>query len=156
MKRNKTGGMVIGNISQLSKSARQRLLPKLGLGQSLQRLTTTAVTRGEAQAKAAIEAAIPDPGALADDLSPAEQEQFVQGLEMMMGALHHARGRNARLARETIEGLYHAVAGFEDSVDGDYAEYDEEYGDTSAAGVDVIGLDASGGLVRPSDPDEWR
>lgn len=151
---------VIGNVSQLTPQRRKALLGvRLDLGKRLTTIATTAADRVQTQTTARIKQAIPekptpkplaevlDPGSLTDELSPAEEEQLMEGISLVMGALHNARGRNARAAREMVSGLYEAVAGFTDQVDGD---------DFASEGVDIIGLDGAGGLVRPTTKDEWR
>lgn len=152
--------MVIGNVSQLTPTKRKALFGvRLDLSKRLTTLATTAADQAQTQATARIKQAIPetpkpkpkaaelDPGSLTDELSPAEEEQLMEGIGLIMGALHNARGRSARAAREMVSGLYEAVAGFTDQVDG------EEF---ASEGVDIIGLDGTGGLVRPTTKDEWR
>lgn len=148
-------GVKIGNI----KGPRIGAPRAPGLGARIKRLGNTALDRGEAQAKSTIEDLIPEPGSMEDDLDPEEQEQALEGLAMFIGAMQHARSRQASRAVDMAKGLYQAVGGFtDDSMAGadDDDEYGSEYG--SEGIVDIIGLDAAGGLVRPgsSDDGEWR
>lgn len=153
----------IGNIGTSSPPKRPKIGAGLGLKDRFKRLSTTALDRGEAQAKSAIEDLLPGPEELAPALNESEQEQVIQGLSMVMGALAQARGREAHRARQVVRGLYAAVAGMSDSVDGEGVEvhghsYEGSAGFVQGSGnVDVIGLEPhSGGFVRPGDDDQWR
>jgi hypothetical protein len=178
-------GIKIGNVSDLAgaggefealasrspfRPGRGGGLRSLHLGQRATRLATTALDRGEKNAQGRIEDAIeiPDPEGVADDLTPAEQEEVLEGLGMAVGALRGARGHSARQLRNAIGRLTEACGvgfmppqissewggGGEDA----YGDYDDDDG---GGGVDSIGLTPrSAGLAAPTrrgpGRDEWR
>lgn len=124
---------------------------RLGVNERAKRLTSTALDRGEQQAKAAIDDALPELPPL-DDLTPEQQEQFLAGLDMALDAVSGADGPGATAAVEMISGLYEACAGISDQVGvrGLMPRTPE------SAGVDVIGLGGPAWEVGSLDDDEWR
>lgn len=134
----------------------------LGVGDRTKRLTSTALDRGEQQARVALDDIIPP----MDDLTPEQQEQFLSGLDLALDAISGATGPGAEAAIDAIGSLYEACAGIHDQVDG-HETLDSSYGlvqpaptrkkrKMASAGVDVIGFDGPAWNVGSIDDDEWR
>lgn len=136
---------------------------RLGLGERTETLAKQTLDLGQQRAKSAISAmfgeepAAPSrgPGAgLEAQMSEDQVEEALAGLGQALSVVGQLRGAQARRCRQMIEGVVAEIAGPLDhsgATSGGLAAYG------GGGGVDVIGLDGSGGVQTGAfDPGEWR